>query len=147
MKKREAEGEKKTGGETEEKMEDKAAGKTVVEIGEKKKVDTGKGTDICNDAQCPFHGKISLRGRVLWGTVVGSKAAKTATVVRDRRHYLPKYQRYEKRWTKMLVHNPPCIDAEAGDYVKMMESRPISKRKHFIIINKIKPEERTGGKV
>jgi small subunit ribosomal protein S17 len=87
----------------------------------------------CTDKFCPVHGTAKLHGRSLVGTVISAKAHKTATIERMRLHYITKYERYEKRRTKLLVHNPPCINAKLGDDVKIMESRPISKTKHFII--------------
>jgi small subunit ribosomal protein S17 len=88
----------------------------------------------CADKFCPFHGSSKLHGRVLFGTVVSAKAHKTATVDKLRTFYLHKYERYEKRHTKVLVHNPPCLNAKLGEEVKIMETRPLSKTKHFIII-------------
>jgi ribosomal protein uS17 len=75
-------------------------------------------------------------GRVFIGTVVSDRMAATVTVAWERRHYVPKYQRYERRYSKVKAHNPPEIDAKAGDTVTIMETRPISKTKHFIVIKK-----------
>ena len=61
----------------------------------------------------------------------------TATVEWPRRKYVSKYERYEKARTRVKAHNPKEIDAKKGDIVKLMECRPISKTKHFIIIEKI----------
>jgi len=54
-----------------------------------------------------------------------------------RRHFIPKYERYSKRRTKLLVHNPDCLNAQVGDVVKIMETRPLSKTKHFVVIGKM----------
>jgi ribosomal protein uS17 len=75
-------------------------------------------------------------GRAFTGIVVSDRMAKTVTVAWERRHYVPKYQRYERRYSKVKAHNPPEIDAKAGDKVTIMETRPISKTKHFIVIKK-----------
>lgn len=80
---------------------------------------------------------LSLRGRTFVGTVTSAKAQKTATVEWERRYYISKYQRYEKRKTKVHAHNPENIDAREGDLVRIKETRPISKTKSFIIIEKI----------
>jgi len=88
----------------------------------------------CTDRFCPVHGSSKLHGRVLEGTVISAKAYKTVTVDKLRSFYLTKYERYEKRHTKLLVHNPPCINAKLGDEVRIMETRPLSKTKHFIVI-------------
>ncbi len=89
--------------------------------------------DICNDQHCPIHGTLSLRGREFTGKVISSKAAKTATVEWERKHFVKKYERYEKRRTRVKVHNPLCINAKENDFVKIKECRPISKTKKFTI--------------
>ncbi|MFH1133153.1 MAG: 30S ribosomal protein S17 [Nanoarchaeota archaeon] len=74
---------------------------------------------------------IKLRGRVFTGTVVKAKAAKTAVVSWGRRHLIKKYERFEKRRTKLSVHNE--LNAKEGDIVEIAECRPLSKTKHFMI--------------
>ena len=76
------------------------------------------------------------RGRTFTGTVVSAKSQKTVTVEWERRRAIQKYERYEKRRTKIRAHNPESINAEEGDVVVIKECRPISKTKHFIIIEK-----------
>ena len=89
----------------------------------------------CNDYHCPFHGSLKVRGMVFNGNVTKVDINKSATVEFLNYYYLHKYERYEKRIVKLKVHNPPCVNAKLGDYVKIMESRPISKTKNFVIIN------------
>ena len=91
----------------------------------------------CSNYKCPFHGNLSIRGRKLTGTVISAKMRKTATIEFDRLFYLKKYERYEKRRTKLKVHNPECINAKEGDITEVMECRPISKTKNFVIIRKL----------
>ena len=76
------------------------------------------------------------RGRTFTGTVVSAKSQKTVTVEWERRRAIPKYERHEKRRTKIKAHNPESISAEEGDIVVIKECRPISKTKHFIIVEK-----------
>jgi small subunit ribosomal protein S17 len=90
----------------------------------------------CEDANCPFHGTISVKGRAFKGIVTSAKSHKTVTVRFERRIYIPKYERYEKKFSKIRAHNPPCINAKEGEFVTIMETRPISKTKHFIVIQK-----------
>lgn len=104
--------------------------KTTKNIGIKVKAPKGP----CEDKNCPFHGKIRLRGRTFTGTVIRKDTHKSATVEWTRQHYLPKYERYEIRRSRTRVHNPDCIKAQKGDKVKIAETRPISKTKHFVII-------------
>ena len=84
---------------------------------------------------------LSTRGRTFVGKVVSAKAQKTVTVEWERRQYIPKYQRYQKKRTRVHAHNPEEIDAMEGDMVKIQETRPISKTKTFIVIEKIKTEK------
>ena len=52
-------------------------------------------------------------------------------------HYVEKYERLEKRRNSYAAHNPPCIDAQEGDMVKIMECRPLAKSKSFVVVQKI----------
>jgi small subunit ribosomal protein S17 len=90
----------------------------------------------CDDTSCPFHGSLKIHGKTYTGKVVKSRMQKTAIVEWTRYRLVPKYERYEKGRTRVKVHNPSCIDAHEGDKVKVMETRPISKTKHFVIIEK-----------
>jgi len=90
--------------------------------------------EACNDNHCPFHSSFGVRGRVLRGKVVKLSAQKTIKIEFQRLHPLPKYERKEKRKTKLLVHSTPCIEVKLGDIVKVRECRPISKMKNFVVI-------------
>jgi len=90
----------------------------------------------CEDADCPFHGTLPVRGQILEGEVVSDKAPKTVVVQRIYLKKIPKYERYEKRRSKIHAHNPPCINAKLGDVVKIAECRPLSKTKSFVVIEK-----------
>ncbi|MEK6907514.1 MAG: 30S ribosomal protein S17 [Nanoarchaeota archaeon] len=92
----------------------------------------------CQDYHCPFHGTLKVRGRVFNATVTKTDINKSATIEFLNYYYIQKYERYEKRTTRLKVHNPPCINAKIGDYVKIIESRPISKTKSFVIIEVLK---------
>ncbi len=101
-------------------------------------VDVKAPTKACeNDKHCPFHGSLSLRGRTFVGTVISAKTPKNATVAWERQVLNKKFERFEKKRTKVNVHNPMCINAKKGDTVKIMESRRISKSKNFVIIEKV----------
>jgi len=91
----------------------------------------------CNDKNCPFHGDLRVRGQILTGTVVKTYE-KTAVIERELIRYVPKYERYLKRRSKIHAHNPPCINAKPGDTVVIAECRPISKTKSFVIVEVIK---------
>ncbi|MBR9698881.1 30S ribosomal protein S17 [Candidatus Woesearchaeota archaeon] len=84
---------------------------------------------------------IPLRGRTFTGTVISAKMQKTATVEWIRRIKLQKYERFMKKRTRVKAHNPDSIKAVEGDVVKIMESRPLSKTKHFVIVEKMGKEK------
>jgi len=92
--------------------------------------------ETCKDRNCPFHGNLKIRGRQFSGVVVSSKMHSTATVEWERVEHIPKYERYEKKRSKIKVHNPKCINATEGDLVRVSECRPLSKTKNFVIIEK-----------
>ncbi|MCX8161608.1 MAG: 30S ribosomal protein S17 [Candidatus Bathyarchaeota archaeon] len=91
---------------------------------------------VCNDRDCPFHGLLRIRGSILEGVVVRSRADKMVVVEREYLHYIPKYMRYERRRSRIHAHNPPCINAKVGDRVKIAECRPISKTISFVVIER-----------
>ena len=90
----------------------------------------------CNDPKCPFHGVLSVRGQIIDGIVISSKMGKSVVVAKERLRYTPKYERYEKRSSHYSAHNPECIDAQMGEKVKIMECRPLSKTKSFVVIER-----------
>jgi small subunit ribosomal protein S17 len=90
----------------------------------------------CDDPLCPFHGSLSIRGRILEGIVIEDQMKGAIVIRRDYHHYVPKYLRYERRHSHMAAHNPPCIDAKNGDTVKIMECRPLTKSISFVVIEK-----------
>ncbi len=72
------------------------------------------------------------QGMTLEGVVVKSAMKDTVTVLVSRYVKHPKYKKYQKKTKKYLVHNPGNSVA-VGDKVVIRQTRPISKRKHFII--------------
>ena len=84
---------------------------------------------------------IRTRGRTFTGVVVDAKMQSTATVEWPRRKYVSKYERYMTSRTRVKAHNPQNIDAKKGDIVKLIECRPISKTKHFVIVEKVGREK------
>jgi len=89
---------------------------------------------VCEDSHCPFHSGFKVKGRIFSGTITKLSGTKTVTLEFLRQFYLQKYERFEKRKTRIHVHNPPCISLKVGDAVKVMECRPISKMKNFVVI-------------
>ena len=94
----------------------------------------------CNDDKCAAHGALKVHGRTFVGVVVAAKMHRSATIEWERRRYVQKYERYEKTRTRVNAHNPDCISAKKGEIVLIKECRPISKTKHFVILERIGEE-------
>ena len=99
-------------------------------------IDVEEPKEKCNDPHCPFHGQIKVRGITIRGKAVSTDMQGTVVVERERLHYIPKYERYEKRTGRYSAHLPSCIQVNKGDDVIIMECRPISKTKHFVVVTK-----------
>jgi len=96
----------------------------------------------CNDKKCPFHGNLTVRGKILEGVIISKKMQKTVTVRIDYLHYVPKYKRYERRHSKIHAHCPPCMDVKEGDKVKIAECRPLAKSVAFVVIENLSKKEK-----
>ncbi len=102
------------------------------------KIETETST-TCNDPKCPFHGTLSLRGRVFRGEVT-KKFPKRVVVEFERTVFVRKYERYSKSKTKLHARLSDCIadTINVGDYIEIMECRPLSKIISFVVIKKIR---------
>ena len=113
----------------------------------KQKVETKmkdkKTKDSCSDVECPFHGKLKVRGRVFEGKVT-HKFPKRIAIELERMVYVRKYERYKKSRTKIHARLPDCLEKEIsiGDFVRIQECRPLSKIIHFAVVKKIKDGEK-----
>ena len=83
-----------------------------------------------NDAQNQADNRST---RTLQGRVTSSKAAKTVTVSVDRQEQHGVYGKLLRRSTKLHAHdeNGECHE---GDLVRIAECRPLSKTKHFRVV-------------
>ena len=93
--------------------------------------------EVCEDNNCPFHGSLPVRGQVISGIVDSIKMQNSILVNKEFMHYVPKYERYEKRSSKITAHCPPCIKVNVGDQVRIAECRPLSKTVSFVTVEKI----------
>jgi small subunit ribosomal protein S17 len=71
--------------------------------------------------------------RVLQGTVVSDKGDKTVTVLVTRRIMHPIYKKYIRTSKKYAAHDE-ANKFKAGDAVSIIECRPISKRKRWMVM-------------
>ncbi|GIY84526.1 40S ribosomal protein S11 [Caerostris extrusa] len=54
------------------------------------------------DKKCPWTGNVSIRGRILRGTIIKMKMNRTIVIRRDYLHYVRKYNRFEKATQKYV---------------------------------------------
>lgn len=71
--------------------------------------------------------------RTLEGRVSSNKAAKTVTVVVDRQEQHGLYGKLLRRSTKLHAHDEKG-ECHQGDRVRIVECRPMSKTKHFRVV-------------
>lgn len=104
-----------------------------VGLGFKTPREATEGTYI--DKKCPFTSDVSIRGRVLTGTVISTKMKRTVVIRREYLHFIPKYARFEKRHTNFAAHCSPCfVGIKPGDVVTVGECRPLSKTVRFNVL-------------
>lgn len=77
---------------------------------------------------------VSIRGRILTGRVVSTKMHRTIIIRREYLHYVPKYNRYEKRHKNLAAHVSPAFRVEEGDWVTVGQCRPLSKTVRFNVL-------------
>lgn len=74
--------------------------------------------------------------RVLQGVVVSNKTQKTVTVLVERKVLHPVYKKFVRSSKKYAAHDETC-QYKIGDIVRIQESRPISKTKKWVAIEKV----------
>ena len=86
------------------------------------------------DQNCPFTGGLVVKKELLRGKVIKKDISKSATIEWFRSSYVPKYERYLLKRSRLRVHNPPAVNAQIGQEVLVARTRPLSKTKHHVII-------------
>lgn len=79
--------------------------------------------------------------KVLMGKIISTKMTKTVVVEVEWIFRHPIYKKVIRRHKKFKAHNEK-FKLKKGDLVKIKECRPISKDKHFLVIEK--KEEKDG---
>ncbi|NOY64683.1 MAG: 30S ribosomal protein S17 [Nitrospirae bacterium] len=77
--------------------------------------------------------------KVFVGTVISDKMDKTVTVAVTRLQKHPLYKKYIKRTTKLKAHDEGNV-CRVGDTVKIIESRPLSKTKRWVVLEVLNRE-------
>lgn len=80
---------------------------------------------------------LKTKRRVLEGIVVSDKMEKTIVVQVQTRVMHPLYKKFVKKALKVKAHDPKG-EAKNGERVKIIESRPYSKDKHFLLLGVVK---------
>ena len=93
-----------------------------------------------NTANASDEGRVE---RTLIGTVTSDKMDKTIVVIIERKVKHPLYGKYMKRSTKFHVHdeNNECL---IGDTVMFKECRPLSKSKHWTLLQVVEKSSSEG---
>ena len=73
------------------------------------------------------------RRKIFTGRVVSNRMNKTITVAVERRFRHPLYGKYVTKTSKLMVHDDKN-ECGIGDSVRIMETRPLSKRKNWRLI-------------
>lgn len=79
--------------------------------------------------------------RRLTGFVTSNKMMKTVVVEVTRTYRHPLYQKVVHSSKRVKAHDE--LNCNIGDQVRIVESRPISKQKHWVVEEVIKREKRT----
>jgi small subunit ribosomal protein S17 len=77
--------------------------------------------------------------KVFVGKVVSDKMDKTVTVAVERLYKHPLYKKIVKRVTKFKAHDEENR-CRVGDTVKIIESRPLSKTKRWVVLDILNKE-------
>jgi len=85
----------------------------------------------------PHQGDARGQRKVLEGVVVSTKMAKTAVVSIERMEQHRKYKKYIRRHSKVYAHDEQGT-AKVGDFVRVVECRPMSKLKRFRLLGVVK---------
>jgi len=88
----------------------------------------------CEDDSCPFHGSLKVRGRLLSGKVVSTAGKSFVVVQMEYLHKVGKFNRSERRRSRLSAHLPPCVEVRDGDMVTIAECRPLSKTISFVVV-------------
>ncbi len=71
------------------------------------------------------------------GEVVGNKMQKSVVVAVRSLYQHPVYKKTVKRITKLMAHDPEGL-SKVGDTVSIMETRPMSKQKKWVVLEVVK---------
>jgi small subunit ribosomal protein S17 len=83
--------------------------------------------------------------RTLVGQVVSNKMDKTVVVRVERLVQDPRYKKYVRRYSKFMAHDE-ANSCAIGDRVRIIEHRPLSKRKRWKVQATVEPAGAAGAR-
>ncbi len=85
--------------------------------------------------------RLASRGRIFEGTV--TKKFPTRVVIEfERMIFVPKYERFYKKKTRIHARLPEGMQIALGDYIKVQECRPLSKIIHHVVMEKVRSADK-----
>jgi small subunit ribosomal protein S17 len=88
-----------------------------------------------------FKDLVVTKGRIFKG-IIKKVFAKRVVIEFERTVYVPKYERFYKKKTRIHSRIPAGMSLEVGDLVLSQECRPLSKIIHSVVIQKISGEQK-----
>uniref|UniRef100_A0A7C3N5P7 Small ribosomal subunit protein uS17 n=1 Tax=candidate division WOR-3 bacterium TaxID=2052148 RepID=A0A7C3N5P7_UNCW3 len=79
----------------------------------------------------------NTKRKIYIGEVVSNRMDKSIVVLVNRKKMHPLYKKFVNRKYKLMAHDEKN-EAQIGDIVKVQETRPLSKRKRFRLIEIVK---------
>jgi small subunit ribosomal protein S17 len=79
---------------------------------------------------------VNSKRKILIGEVISDKMEKTIVVKVERMIKHPIYGKYIRKASKFYVHDPKN-ECKEGDRVKIIESRPLSRKKRWLLLGKL----------
>jgi len=89
--------------------------------------------------------EVQVRKTTKVGLVVGDKMKKTVTVLVERPVRHPLYRKFTKRKKRFLAHDE-YEKCKVGDLVRIIETRPLSKRKRWRVLEIVELSRREAEK-
>ena len=99
------------------------------------RVKTGRKDEKAHETRKPLAGPkgLTTRGRFFEGTVVSDRMQGSVVVEWPRIVRVPKYNRFDRLTSRVKARNPREIGAQAGDSVRIEETRKMSKTINFVV--------------
>ena len=120
--------------------DDEARVEAATDSGQTLAQDLGGGVDAqAGNAQATEVARRTSRAEKI-GVVASDKMQKTVVVRVDRLVKHPKYRRYVRRTSKFMAHDE--TGATIGDKVRIVETRPLSARKRWRVVEIVQKAEK-----